>query len=86
MCIAQCALQVHNANHTLHATNCTLSPSHHVHCISSSACSTLSVHTALVPDCVFMVTLALLLTIARYSQKLDHRDLDQMTLGGNRML
>ena len=33
---------------------------------------------------VFMVTLALL-TIARYSQELDHRDQDQMTLGENRI-
>ena len=31
-----------------------------------------------------MVTLALL-TIARYSQELDHRDQDQMTLGENRI-
>ena len=43
----------------------------------------LSVYTLHWSQIVFMVTLALL-TRARYSQKLDHGDLDQMTLGGNR--
>ena len=43
----------------------------------------LPVYTLQRSQIVFMVTLALL-TRARYSQKLDHGDLDQMTLGGNR--
>ena len=69
-----CMLQTEK--YILHTTPCTLyTASHALH----------------IPHCtlywsqiVFMETLALL-TIARYSQKLDRRDVDQMTLGGNRI-
>ena len=83
----QCAM--HNAHckyimQTIHCTPQTVHSHHLTMCTASQAL--LIPHSAVFSDCVFMVTLALLLTIARYSQKLDHRDLDQMTLGGNRML
>ena len=78
----------------VNSTDCTV---HSAHCctpscklyklytaLTFSQCALhLSVYTLHWSQIVFMVTLALL-TRARYSQKLDHGDLDQMTLGGNR--
>ena len=62
-------IAMYTAYHVLHIPHSTL---HNAHC---------TLHWSQI---VFMETLALL-TIARYSQKLDRRDVDQMTLGGNRI-
>ena len=80
---------VHSVQCTLHtvahqAANCTSVCSTHLLTMCNVQCALhLTVYTLHWSQIVFMVTLALL-TRARYSQKLDHGDLDQMTLGGNR--
>ena len=72
---------LHTKKCILNTAQCTLltekCTSHLMRCILHTTHCTL--HWSQI---VFMETLALL-TIARYSQKLDRRDIDQMTLGEN---
>ena len=77
-------LTPHIARCTVYNAHCCTPSCKLYKCVQHSPSPTVyNVYTLHWSQIVFMVTLALL-TRARYSQKLDHGDPDQMTLGGNR--